>query len=192
MRRVSAGDRLVHSHTARAIGEGVAGALCDIGCGVIQVVGGRHQAQDVCRHRASHDQRSLRAGHHLPLESPEGYAVRTAVDRDPQGVEVVVVGHARGGRAIIEEVHDAGNRVDAQERTDVLAALVKHVLALGERPTVGADVGAERPHRTAFVDDERALAVGKRVLAAGADAWCEESLVPVEDVDAGRPACHDV
>ena len=123
---------------------------------------------------------------------PGAERLRDAVDRDAGRVLVVRVLHARRGRAVVEEVHDPGDRVHPQEGADVLTPVVEDVLALRVRTAVRADVRADRADRAVLVDDERAFRVVERVLAATAVARREQVLVAVEDVDAARAGRGDL
>jgi hypothetical protein len=83
--------------------------------------------------------------------------------------------------------------VNAQVRVDVFLALVEDVLALNLRAAVGADEVADRAHRAALVDDERALADPEGQLRpdAGQVETFELVVVAIEDVDAGRSTSRD-
>ena len=82
--------------------------------------------------------------------------------------------------------------MDPEVTQDLVAGLVEEVGALAERAAVGADVRADGPDRSHPVDDEGALAVGERVLAAPAFEGGELVAVPIEDVDPAGAADRDV
>ena len=154
----------------------------------VEVVGGRREARDVRVVDVHGGQATLRPVDGLPRQRAGGDRVRDPVDRDAARVAVVAVGHPARRRAVVEEVHDARDRVDPQERRDDLAPLVEDVQPLGEGAAVGPHVPAQRPHRPALVDGEGALRRRERVLAAPAVPRREQVLVTVEDVGARRPA----
>ena len=122
-----------------------------------------------------HGHGPLGPGHHLPLHLSRRDAIGRAVDDDSRRVQVVAVDHSRGGRRVVEEVHDSRRRrVDAQRGDDVLARVVELVGPIGGRAAVGSDVAAYRAHRPllghhhgAFPGREGALAphAGRRVVA---------------------------
>ena len=90
----------------------------------------------------------------------------------------------------------ARDRVHAEVGDDRVAVAVEGVGALGQRPAVGADVGADRAHRAVEVGDERPLALlGEAVvvggpvegrLAAPAAGRAEAELEPVGDLGSAR------
>ena len=139
-----------------------------------------------------HREAPLRAVDRLPADPPGVDGVGLAIDRSPAGIDVASVGHSVRRRAVVEEVHDAGDGVDPQGGGDVLPPVVEDVLAGSERSAVRAYVGADRADRSALVDDESALCVVERVLAPAAIAGGEEVLVAIEDVNARRPRSDDV
>ena len=197
---VGVGQGAVQPHAAHAVGlavghrQGGAGvALGEVRAGVVgpEEPGGVDLEGRV--QGAGAHERALGPGEHLPL-GDAGLVGRLgrAVEEQAVGVQVVRVGHARGGFAVVEQVHDARARgVHPQLGHDVFALVVEQVVALGERPAVRTQVGPDAANRTVAVGDEGALGRGVGEHVPAAIVGTEAGLVQVEDVDAGGVARGD-
>ena len=110
----------------------------------------------------------------------------------PARLLLLRVGHPGRRGAVVQEAHDAGDAVHTEVIVVVLAALVEHLLPLGHRTAVRPQKSPDRPHGTAPIHQEGALAAGKREGAPRTRVRAELALGTVEDVDAGRGAAEDV